>query len=140
MNKKGWWLRVELVIILLFVICLVIVSIGLNRLGLLGENPNAPIQDVDRETFDYTVLEKNMVEATKKYFSEYYEYEMNDTEMIVRLSTLKYNGYISDLLDENGKSCSGYTKIISSNSGIVYVGYIKCPKYTSQGYESKNDW
>ena len=65
---------------------------------------------------------------------------MNDTEMIVRLATLKYNGYISDLLDENGKSCSGYTKIISSNSGIVYVGYIKCPKYTSQGYESKNDW
>ena len=61
MNKKGWGLRVELVIILLFVICLVIVSIGLNRLGLLGENPNAPIQDVDRETFDYTVLEKNMV-------------------------------------------------------------------------------
>lgn len=140
MNKKGWGLRVELVIILLFVICLVIVSIGLNRLGLLGENPNAPIQNVDRETFDYTVLEKSMVEATKKYFSEYYEYEMNDTEMTIRLSTLKYNGYISDLLDENGKSCGGYTKIISSNSGIVYVGYIKCPKYTSQGYESKNDW
>ena len=68
MNKKGWGLRVELVIILLFVICLVIVSIGLNRIGLLGENPNAPIHNVDRETFDYTSLENKLVESTKKYF------------------------------------------------------------------------
>lgn len=140
MNKNGWGLRVELLIILLFVICLVIVSIGLNRLGLLGENPNAPIQNVDRETFDYTSLENKLVESTKKYFQEYYEYELEENEMVVRLSTLKYNGYISDLLDENGKSCSGYAKIVNSTSGIVYVGYIKCPKYTTQGYEGKNDW
>lgn len=140
MNKNGWGLRVELVIILMFVICLAITSIGLNRIGLLGDNPNAPIQNVDKETFDYTALENKVVEATKKYFSEYYEYEMTDNEMIVRLSTLKYNGYISDVLDENGKSCSGYAKIVSSSSGIIYVGYVKCSKYTTQGYESKNDW
>lgn len=139
MNKNGWGLRVELLIILMFVICLVIVSIGLNRIGLLGENPDAPLY-TEKEDYDYSKLENTLVDASKKYFSEYYEHELNEEELIIRLSTLKYNGYISDLLDENGKSCSGYTKVIKSGDGIVYIAYINCSKYKTDGYESKNDW
>ena len=41
MNKNGWGLRVELFYILIFLFCLVVATIGLNRLGLLGENNNA---------------------------------------------------------------------------------------------------
>ena len=46
MNKNGWGLRVELVIILLFLICLAIACIGLNRFGLLGENDNPLIKEL----------------------------------------------------------------------------------------------
>ena len=43
MNKNGWGLRVELMFILLFLICLVMATIGLNQLGLLG-NENVPVK------------------------------------------------------------------------------------------------
>ena len=54
MNKNGWGLRVELLYILMFLFCLVIATIGLNRLGLLGENPDALIKPDTEEKEVYS--------------------------------------------------------------------------------------
>ena len=63
MNKNGWGLRVELLYILMFLFCLVIATIGLNRLGLLGENPDALIKPdtEEKEVYSYEPLERKVV-------------------------------------------------------------------------------
>ena len=72
MNKNGWGLRVELLYILMFLFCLVVATIGPNRLGLLGENPDALIKPdtEEKEVYSYEPLERKVVEAAKKYYAE----------------------------------------------------------------------
>ena len=142
MNNNGWGLRVELLYILMFLFCLVIATIGLNRLGLLGENPDALIKPdtEEKEVYSYEPLERKVVEAAKKYYIDNYTDSTEDI-VIIRTSTLISNGYMSVLTDEKNRSCSGYAKVITSSGGnVVYVSYIKCPKYTTTGYESENDF
>lgn len=142
MNKNGWGLRMELVFILLFLICLVTAVIGLNKMGLLG-NENGGINSTGSSTSDttsYETLENKLVSAAKNYFNDYYDNTMNEDMIVVRLSTLHYNDYIEKITDSNGRECSGYVKIINVDGGIVYSSYLKCPKYTTSGYDGSNDW
>lgn len=145
MNKKGWGLRVELLFILIFIICLVMAAIGLNRLGLLGDralNPNDSNDPINRinDNFSYENLENQLVDGAKRYFNDYYNHTIESNELIVRASTLYYNGYTSKLYDANNNACSGYVKIINAGNGVVYSSYIKCPKYKTTGYDESNDW
>ena len=98
MNKNGWGLRVELLYILMFLFCLVVATIGLNRLGLLGENPDALIKPdtEEKEVYSYEPLERKVVEAAKKYYAENYSDSSEDI-VIVRTSTLVSNGYMTAL-------------------------------------------
>lgn len=142
MNKNGWGLRVELFYILIFLFCLVVATIGLNRLGLLGENDNALVKPdtSGSETYSYEPLETKVVSAAKKYYQDMYSGGSEDI-VIVRVSTLQANGYLGELVDDRNKSCSGYAKVITSSGGQqVYVSYIKCSRYTTTGYESENDY
>ncbi len=92
MNKNGWGLRVELLYILMFLFCLVIATIGLNRLGLLGENPDALIKPdtEEKEVYSYEPLERKVVEAAKKYYIDNYSDSSEDI-VIIRTSTLISN-------------------------------------------------
>ncbi len=141
MNKNGWGLRAELFYILVFLFCLVIATIGLNRLGLLGHNENALIKpDDSSEVYSYEPLETKVLEAAKKYYLDNYNGTSEDI-VIVRVSTLQSGGYLGDLLDDKNNKCSGYAKVINTSGGqLVYVSYIKCPKYKTTGYESENDF
>lgn len=135
MNKHGWGLRVELVIILLFLICLLISAIGLNRLGVLGENENSLLKN----NFDYSNLENKLKESAKRYIKEYYGEGITDV-VIVRYNTLLNNGYISNLTDKYSKECSGYTEVIKASDTLIYYPYIKCSRYKTEGYEERKDW
>lgn len=142
MNKNGWGLRVELFYILVFLFCLVVATIGLNRLGLLGENNNSLVKpdNSGSEVFSYEPLESKVVSAAKKYYEENYQGTTEDI-VIIRVSTLQTNGYLGELVDDKNKSCSGYAKVINSSGGKqVYVSYIKCSRYKTTGYESENDF
>lgn len=142
MNKNGWGLRVELFYILIFLFCLVIATIGLNRLGLLGNNENALVKpdNSGSEIYSYEPLESKVVSAAKNYYQDMYNGNGEDI-VIVRVSTLQANGYLGTLTDDRNKPCSGYAKVITSSSGKeVYVSYIKCSRYTTTGYESENDY
>ena len=131
MNKNGWGLRVELMFIVLFLICLLIATIGLNKLGLFG----GPGLLDNNTTYSYTELENRMNEASKRYYQNNYEYVSYET-IIIRSSTLLLNGYMSNMLDENGNVCSGYTKVYTNYySEPIFTTYINCPGYKTAGYD-----
>ena len=132
MNKNGWGLRIELVIIILFLICLLVFVIGLNRLGLLQYDEDLMI-DEDLNNFSYEVLENNLEDATKKYIREVYN-ESFENNVIINYSTLYNNGYIEKLKDEFNNECDGYTEVVKITNAYVYYPYIKCTTYKTDGY------
>ncbi|NLC47895.1 MAG: hypothetical protein GX758_00860 [Tenericutes bacterium] len=140
MKKNGWGLRMELVFILMFLICLVIAVIGLNRLGFLGNSDNSLINQSEDNSFSYSNLESKVVTSAKKYYVNEYNDDILLENTIIRVSTLYYNGYIEKLYDKNNKQCSGYVELVPNGDNIVYVPYIKCPKYKTRGYDGSNDW
>lgn len=130
MNKKGWGLRVELGFILLFLVCLLIATLGLNRLGIFSKSSDEI--HIDSGTYDYVSIENKVTSAAKKYYSVNYPNGSNDT-LVVKTDTLKSNGYLSSIKDGLGRECSGYSKILPSGT---CVSYIKCSSYKTTGYDA----
>lgn len=128
LNKKGWGLRVELLFIVLFLVCLLIATIGLNRFGLFGNS------NVNNDAFSYSDLEYKLNDAAKRYYQNNYEVSLDNT-LIINSSTLLFNGYLSNFVDGNNNNCSGYTRVISKSGSITYTSYIKCPNYKTPGYD-----
>ena len=69
LNKKGWGYAVFFSFILLFIICLIVVAVALRAHGLLDENWNFKSLS-NKEKTNYTLLENNVVEASKKRSEE----------------------------------------------------------------------
>lgn len=141
MNKNGWGLRVELVIILLFLICLAMACIGLNKFGLLGKNDDPIIKEPTTENIKlyYEGLEDKLRVATREYYNVKYN-DNNEDIVIINLSTLYNSGYISKLYDKNNKECNGYSKVINSGESSTIIPYIRCGNsYTTTGYERSNE-
>lgn len=134
MNKHGWGLRVELAFLLLFLVCIIISTIGLHKLGLLatsdGGDMNLKEYTQDSGAFDYDSLEAKVSSAARNYYNNNYPDGSLDT-VIVSVSTLKRNGYLTPIYDSRNKECSGYAKIL--NTGTC-VSYIKCSLYKTVGY------
>lgn len=133
-KKDGWGLRVELVFILIFLICLVISTVLLSRMGLINN------EEVDTSTSSYSALEGNLVESAKKYIRENYDSDMLEEVTLVKYSTLKSLGYISSFKDNNGRECSGYVEVYKEDGNTLYYPYIKCVRYRSNNYDSSKDW
>lgn len=131
MNKNGWGLRVELAFILLFVFCLLIATIGIHSLGLMEDKEDILIDlggDGSGET--YSNLENKVSDAGYEYYRMHYPNGVTES-VTVTVDTLAYNGYMSKIYDEDGRSCKGYAKLLTNGN---VVSYIKCPKYTTPGY------
>ena len=124
MNKHGWGLRKELAFILLFVFCLLVAMIGLSEFGLTEDTGTNK---------SYKTMENELTKVALKYYNEKYSGTADDV-VIIKLSTLKNHGYISEFKDSSGVNCSGYTKIVNSNVGL---SYIRCFGYKTGGYESQ---
>lgn len=133
MNKNGWGLRAELAFVLLFLVCILISTIGLYRLGLLKNASGIYDDDTgyirNNVNYDYDSLERQVVSAAEKYYNENYS-EINDT-IVVTTSTLKSKGYLSPLYDYRDKECNGYAVILKTGN---IVSYIKCGLYKTSGY------
>ncbi len=131
MNKNGWGLRFELFFILIFVVCILIATIGLHSIGLIGGDEDNLLNSGTDSDFDYDALESQAADAGKKYYLSHYPNGSSDT-IIVSISTLINNGYISKLYDENNKECTGYVKLLSNGN---QVAYLDCSRYQSVGYD-----
>lgn len=133
MKNNGWGLRMELVFVLMFLVCLCVSTILLNKVGLIGPNG-------ENVSATYKSLENRMVEASKKYVIEYYEGSRIDSTKIIRYRTLLNSNYITELKDSNGNECSGYVVVEKVNNSLIYTPYIYCTKYKSSGYDNTKDW
>ena len=134
MNKNGWGLRAELGFLLLFLVCLLISTIGLHKMGLVGNNSSGVEEDFSVYTrgtgnYDYNALENRVESAARKYYQDKY-YNNNDT-VIISVDTLKNSGYLSPIYDSRNKECKGYAKVLNGNT---VVSYIKCSVYKTSGY------
>ena len=133
MNKNGWGLRAELGFLLLFLICLLIATIGLHKLGIFGDG-EGEIKSIELvNKADYADLENELVNAAVRYYKNAYPNGTSDT-LIVTTDTLKSNGYLSPLYDKFGRECKGYTKILRTGTA---VSYIRCAVYKSTGYNEE---
>ena len=133
MNKNGWGLRVELAFLLLFLICLLISTIGLHKMGILGTDKGVYTDDGtinDNVNFDYNSLEKKVTDAAEIYYKDMYPKGSDDT-IIVTTSKLKSGGYLESITDAKGRECSGYSVILKTKN---IVSYIKCGIYKTAGY------
>ena len=136
MNNNGWGLRVELAFLLLFLVCLLVATIGLHRLGILGTD-NGEYKDkngyiYDNVNYDYNSLERKVTAAASNYYKDVYNSVSDDT-IIVGVDKLKKDHYLDSITDVRGKECSGYAMIMTNGN---IVSYIKCSVYKTVGYNS----
>ena len=131
MNKNGWGLRFELFFILIFVVCILIATIGLHSIGLIGGDEDSLLNSGIDSDFDYEALEVRVADAGKNYYNYYYPNGSNDT-IIVTIDTLINNGYLNKVLDERNKECDGYVKLLNNGN---QVAYLNCSRYITVGYD-----
>jgi hypothetical protein len=130
MNKKGWGLRAELGFLLLFLICLLVATIGLHKMGIFGSGNTNIISTEKGSSVNYANLENKVSESAKRYYESNYPNGSNDT-VIVSIDTLKSAGYLSPIYDNLNRECKGYAKILPSK---ICVSYIRCGFYKTTGY------
>ena len=134
-----WGIRWEIGIVIVIILCLLIATLGLSELGLLsGESEDdGPViyTGNDGNSYSYSVLESELEEAGSKYYNDKYTGRSN-SNIYINYSTLKNNGYIDKLEDENGRICTGYVEITTSGS---IFGYVKCNRYRTGGYDSSHE-
>ena len=115
--------------ILVFIICLIVATVGLNNFGLFDDNPS-DVSSYNSSNFDYAALESRLSTAAIKYYRSKYPNGTSDV-LIISYSTLKNNGYISALYDERDRECNGYAKVTGTG---VCVSYVRCSRYRTSGY------
>ena len=135
-----WGLRWEIGIVIVIILCLLIATLGLSELGLLSggsDDDDGPViytGNTDK-SYAYSSLESELESAGSKYYNDKYSGKLN-SNVYVSYSTLKSNGYINKLEDENGRNCTGYVEITTKGS---IFGYVKCNRYKSGGYDSSHE-
>ncbi len=134
MNKHGWGLRAELAFVLLFVICILVSTILLHRMGIFGRRDEVldPINYTREKDFDFVSLEKTVSDAAKRYYNDLY-YNNMDT-VIVSVDTLKNKGYMTSIFDNRNRECKGYSMIVNGGNA---VSYIRCSTYKTTGYREE---
>lgn len=145
LNKNGWGLVVEVVIILVVIILLVYAIFGLNKLGLIRNVNEALGSDVlpdlviSGKTLTYSVVENNLIEASKDYVDDNYNGDIY-SDTTIKISRLIKEGYISTIRDSDNNECSGYVMVTKASGVTEYSPYLKCSEYETQGYNEEYDW
>ena len=152
LNKNGWGFLEFFCFLVVFVVCLVGAFKGLQKLGLLDENnqfinnknnsssTNNKKDEEEKPKVSYKELQENMVEAAKKYISDNYNNQLGLDTLNIRVSQLKNTGLLKKLEDNEGRDCSGYVSVSVDASGEnLYMPYLKCKDYVTEGYEERKD-
>lgn len=140
LNNHGWGLGVFLGFVVIFVLCIVVVSVNAYKLGLekdgpsiqFGEEEEKPSSTPDSSlsgTEKYQDLIKDAQLAAEAYRIDYYSQLLEGDSVFVPFSTLKEKNYL-----ENTDGCNGYVKILHQGESYQYQTYLKCSDYESDGY------
>ena len=127
LNKKGWSLREMLLLSGVLLLFLIIAIFYIFRLyNSFGEEASVSY---------YYDLEDRLENNAKTYLSDYYTSELTNDEIIISRNVLRNYNLDVDLKDSEGNVCSGYVKAFQLDDDIIVSAYIKCPNYTTNGYE-----
>lgn len=133
-----WGLRWELCIIIVFIICLLIATFGLNRFGLLSSEGSKYVRYIGTEegdTYSYSDLESKLAQAGSKYYKNYYSKGLKEN-ITVSSERLIEAGFLNPLYDGKGRRCVGYAYLTTRGSSF---GYVKCHRYRTEGYDFQNE-
>lgn len=110
---------------IIWTITLVLVVGGMTAFGFYLKSHN-----VDN------IMEDSLVKQAEKYMN-YYVGLFPEKGKTFRLDVndLRDEGYDTGL----EKDCVGYVIVSNENMGFRYKAYIKCPNYTTEGYEGTNN-
>lgn len=145
LNKNGWGLAAEIVIILGVIVALVWVIYGFNQFGLVKNMNDAlgtdilPDLIISGEKITYSIAEDNLISASKAYIKDVYG-DTFDIDTTIKLSRLIKDGYISTIRDEDNNTCTGYVMVSNTSENINYNPYLKCKNYKTPGYNEEYDW
>ncbi len=114
----------------LFMIWGVIVVIILILLTILG----FMIKGIN---IDYRELENKLQLSAEKYTSDKFLYPEEGEIIRVSKDDLVKSGYL-DNLEKDKDICDGYVEVLRDDV-VKYKAYIKCKKYTTDGYQKNKD-
>lgn len=136
LNNRGWGLGVFLGFLAMFIFCIMVAGINSYRLGLSLENNNIYFDETveNNNESNKKSLESRIISASMNYKRNNYSNMSNGQTVIVKISKLKDNNYIS-----SSDGCSGYVEIKNNNGDENYNVYLKCDNYITEGYNSEFD-
>lgn len=101
---------------------ILIIFAGLTTFALLWKDKNRKYKD----------LEKELAGKVQGYYETKYEYPKGMEVITITKQDLINDQVIENLKIDNDE-CDGYVDV-SNNTVIEYTAYIKCPNYTTKGY------
>lgn len=144
LNERGWGLSIFIVFIAVFVIAIILVSIGAERAGigssggitsLPTESPSGNKNYTDQEIMSAKNYEAVVQNAASRYFDQIYTNQNPSNKIVVSVSTLLSSGYL-DSFSVAGNTCSGYTVISIDGENRLFQPYVHCGNvYTTSGYD-----
>ena len=145
LNKNGWGIATEIIMIFGFILCLLIAIFYINRMGLLktpeeGGISGTIISKPSNKNTTYDDIENDMKSAAKAYVNHEYDSLGIDT-LIITVTRLVDSNYM-DIIEDPDKSnnyCSGYVEVESVNDKVIYSPYLNCSDYTTSGYIKRKD-
>ena len=117
-NNHGWGLRDMIIFSSIIIIALALVYMLISNLYKELEGP--------QETESYQNIEKNLVNAAKKYFSIRIH---SDSNMVVSEGLIDEKLISEKKLSLNGDVCTGY--VLKEET---LKAYISCNNYETEGY------
>lgn len=143
LNKNGWGIKTAIAFCAVFVVALLVVVFlitGTVRKMEMSTPDNEYNNSETDNSFDatkyYKDIEANIYDAVKEYVDDNSKLLEKKEYFKLNLDTLVKNGYISNIDDEYGETCSGYIEI-NNEKEVTYGVFLKCSEYETIGYDEK---
>lgn len=146
LNQQGWGLSIFLTFIVVFLIAIILISIGAQKMGIANGSNNIssfPTSDSSQD-IHYTELEINhakdyerkVQDAMFRYSSQIHSNLGAIDDMTVSVSKLIEYGYLEPLRVV-GNLCNGYGVSHFNNENLSVNAFIHCGDlYMTEGYNS----
>lgn len=102
-------------------------TVGSSRQSQVAEGTQRSQDDLSF----YHSLENQLEESAQKYMED--TYDDKEEDQLITSEQLLEKEYIEAMVDPEGDVCFGYVNYQSSD--VSYQAYVKCPLYTTDGYE-----
>ena len=102
-------------------------TVGSSRQSQVAEGTQRSQDDLSF----YHSLENQLEESSQKYMED--TYDDKEEDQLITSEQLLEKEYIEAMVDPEGDVCFGYVNYQSSDTS--YQAYVKCPLYTTDGYE-----